>query len=146
MAQTKLSGVNMESKFYKNENNEKYGFDDKEAYERYCIIKPEAKKFIEITEAEANPPPTQEQLIIITRIKYDKAIQKVCTAHLFNDINSARNLSTLTASPLQAIAKEITDWELEQQIIFIKLLEDAQQDIIELNASTFDDNFTQFEQ
>ncbi len=91
-----------------------------------------------------NPPLTTEQRIREVRQRYDKEIKKVCIAHLFNDINSARNLSKIAESPLYEIAKQISDWEIEQQITFIAFLNDAENDIITINKSTFDNNFIQF--
>ena len=119
--------------FLKTPNGKKLGFDlDLE------IISDEYRFKI------INPPLTTEKKIREIRRQYNQEIQKACTTNLLNDINSARNLSTFENSPLQDIAKKITDWELVQQAVFVALLNDAENDIITIEKSTFDNYFIQF--
>ncbi len=137
--------------YYKDKDNQLSSFNDKQGYKDMCKKHPHLIGLTNISYDEAyaiaNPPLTKTELIALIQEKYDQEIQKTCTAHLFNDINSARNLAMLDTSPLQAIAKEITDWELKQQSIFIQLSSDASNNIININnTSTFDDNFIHFKQ
>lgn len=121
-----------------NRHNIKYIGEDKVIFNLGDEVTPD------MTSEKKQPILSQAQFIVSTRIRYDKAIQDVCIKNLLNDINSARNLATLTESPLQPIAKKITDWELAQQITFITLLKNTENGIITIENSTFDDNFIKF--
>lgn len=141
--------MNKNRLYYKDQNNQLSSFANDKEYKIYCKIHSKDNDLIKVggyEEALAlqEALKTTEQRISEIRYKYDREIQKVCTAHLLNDINSARNLSALAISPLQAIAKKITGWELAQQATFIALLRDAENDIITIENSTFDDNFIEF--
>lgn len=134
--------------YYVDNSNIVSSFANNAEFKIYLRIYGDKNGLREITEAEAiaiaNSTLTQEQRIFQIRKQYDKEIRKVCNSNLLNSINSARNLSTIETSPLQEIAKKITDWELEQQIIFVKLLDDAENGIILFDENTFDENFIKF--
>lgn len=134
--------------YYKDQDNQLSSFANEQGYESMCEKHSHLEGLTKISSDEAdeiaNPSPTQAQLMVSTRAKYDKAIQDVCAENLLNDINSARNLATLDSSPLQPIAKKITDWELAQQEIFINILNDAENGIITISKSTFESSFIQF--
>ena len=138
----------MDRIYYKDKDNQVSSFDNKQGYNLMCKEHPGLINLVKIGYDEAyaiaNPIKTQKQLIAEVRSKYDKAIQKVCAENLLNDINSARNLAMLDASPLHNIAMEIVKWELKQQIVFINLLSDIENGKIIANKATFNDNFIDF--
>lgn len=135
--------------YYKDKNDKTLSFANDKEFKMHLKIHGAGNNFTKLSDIQEvkdiqEASKTTKQRILETRNRYDQEIQKVCTEHLFNDINSARNLSTLETSPLQPIAKKITNWELEQQAIFVKLLNDVENDIITIDKNTFDDNFIKF--
>lgn len=143
--------------YYKDTNNKIHAYNDdvdekvnQAKYDKYLKSKVENDGYIKITKKQAmnltKVVETLEHKIAKIRRQYDDEIKKVCAKNLFNDINSARNLSTLQTSPLQPLAEQITNWELEQQTKFIALLADAKNGSVKIKNSTFDDNFIKFKQ